>query len=237
MKSDMNINKKQGSLLAVYGIILVVYSVLFFAVPIPKGPAAWVSYLFSVISIGAAAAVSVYVFGKDDGITSKFYGFPIFKVGNLYALVQVIFGTLITIIDVFVKIPLWIVFIVSIVLLGAAAIGLIASVTTREIVETQEKEVERQTKTMTYFKLDMENMVEICKEPQVKKAMEELAEKFRYSDPVSNEALEEIEGKLKAEVAVLGGMLGEEKEAVLKKITEIGQLLADRNRRCKALKK
>lgn len=229
--------KKQISLIAVYAIVFVVYSVLFFAVPIPKGAAAWVSYLFSVISIGGAAAVSLFVFGKDDGMTSKFYGLPIFKVGNLYALVQVIFGTLMTIIGAFVKVPLWIVFVVSILLLGAAAIGLIATVNTREIVENQEKEVERQTKSMTFFKLDMESMVECCKEPQVKKAMEELAEKFRYSDPVSNEALEAIEDRLKAEVAVLGGMLADDKETVLKKITEIEHLLADRNRRCKALKK
>ena len=229
--------KKQGSLIAVYAIAFVVYSVLFFAVPIPKGTAAWVSYLFSIISIVVAALVSVYVFGRDDRITSKFYGFPIFKVGNLYALVQVVFGTMIAIVGAFVKVPLWIVFSVSIVLLGVAAIGLIATVNTREIVEKQENEVERQTKSMTFFKLDMESMVECCKEPQVKKAMEELAEKFRYSDPVSNEALEAIEERLKAEVAVLGGMLGDDKEAVLKKITEIEHLLADRNRRCKALKK
>lgn len=230
-------NKKKSSLIAVYVIVLLVYSVIFFVIPIPKIGASWVAYGFSVLSIGIAGTVTYFVYGKDEGINSKFYGFPIFRVGNLYALVQMLFGGLITIIGAFTAVAVWIVMVISVVLLGMAGIGLIATVNTKEIIERQEEEVAHQTNDMKFFELNIESIVDKCDDPEVKKRVEELAEKFRYSDPVSSEELAEIENRLRSEVEILEVLVMKEKETALKKIMEIERLLDNRNRKCKALKK
>lgn len=230
-------NKKQKSLIAVYAITLVVYSVMFFAIPIPKIPASWMSYVFSVLSIGIAFAVTNNAFGKNDSLTSKFYGFPVFKVGNVYCLIQVLFGAVITIIGAFVEVPMWIVVVISIVLLGIAMIGLIGTAVAKDVVEKQEDKIARQTQTMKIFKLDIENVVSACTNYELKKRLENLSEKFKYSDPVSNVELEEIENKLKAEIEMLSELVVTDEKAALEKIVFIENLLADRNRRCKAMKR
>ena len=97
--------------------------------------------------------------------------------------------------------------------------------------------MERQTKTVTYFKLNMESVMDFCEDQELRKKLVNLSEKFRYSDPVSCDELEEIEQKITDEIDTLKTLVGTDVDEAAKKITYIENLLADRNRRCKALKK
>ena len=83
----------------------------------------------------------------------------------------------------------------------------------------------------------MESVIDLCENKELRKKLVNLSEKFRYSDPVSCDELEEIEQKITEEIEVLKNLVTSDVDEASKKITYIENLLADRNRRCKALKK
>ena len=233
----MNMNKKNKSIIAVYGILAFIYLIAFVIIPFPKNAASWISFVFTLISFVLSLGVTLYVFGKDDEMTSKFYGFPIFKIAYMYPLVQFAVGLIICIVAAFVAVPYWIALILSLIILGASAIGVIATDNARDIIEETEAESERVTKATKMFNLNIASVLDLCSDAAVKKELETLAESFRFSDPVSSEATEEIENTIMEKLENLKlGISSSSADENVAKITELKNLLAERNRICKVSK-
>ena len=233
----MNMNKKNKSIIAVYGILAFIYLIAFVIIPFPKNAASWISFVFTLISFVLSLGVSLYVFGKEDEMTSKFYGFPIFKIAYMYPLVQFAVGVIICLIAAFVAVPYWVALILSLIILGVSAIGVIATDNARDIVEENEAEVERVTKATKIFNLNIASVLDLCTEPSVKIELEKLAESFRFSDPVSSDATEDIESTIMEKLENLKiSISSSDSDENIAKITELKNLLAERNRICKVSK-
>lgn len=225
--------KKKNSLIGVYGIIFVIYSVLFMIIPFEKSGTDWVEYVFTVVAIGLSMGATFYAFGRDDRILSKIYGFPIFRVGILYLIIQIVMSATIIIIDSFVDVAVWIPVTVSLILLGLALTGIILTDNTRDIIEKQEAEDVKNTSMMKEILLSAEGARDFCSNLDLKKRLTGLVEKIMYSDPVSSAGLSEIEMKI---YEAIEGLLQHDEADVIREVERIELLLADRNRRCKALK-
>lgn len=233
----MNMNKKNKSIIAVYGILAFIYLIAFVIIPFPKNAASWISFVFTLVSFVLSLGVTLYVFGKDDEMTSKFYGFPIFKIAYMYPLVQFAVGVIICLIAAFVAVPYWVALILSLIILGVSAIGVIATENARDIVEENEAEIERVTKATKLFNLNVSSVLDLCTEPSVKKELEKLAESFRFSDPVSSDATEDIESTIMEKLENLKiSISSSDSDENIAKITELKNLLAERNRICKVSK-
>ena len=233
----MNMNKKNKSIISVYGILAFIYLIAFVIIPFPKNAASWISFVFTLISFVLSLGVVLYVFGKDDEMTSKFYGFPIFKIAYMYPLVQFVVGVIICIIAAFVNVPYWIALILSLVILGASAIGVLATDNARDIVEKTEAEAERVTKATKIFNLNIASVVDLCTDATVKKELEKLAESFRFSDPVSRDATEDVENAIMEKLENLKvNITSSSSDENIEKIAELKNLLSERNRICKANK-
>ena len=234
----MNMNKKNKSIIAVYGILAFIYLIAFVVIPFPKNAASWISFVFTLISFVLSLGVSLYVFGKEDEMTSKFYGFPIFKIAYMYPLIQFVVGVIICLIAAFVAVPYWVALILSLIILGVSAIGVIATDNARDIVEENEAEVERVTKATKIFNLNIASVLDLCTEPSVKIELEKLAESFRFSDPVSSDATEDIESTIMEKLENLKiSISSSDSDENIAKITELKNLLAERNRICKMNKR
>lgn len=229
-------NKKMTSLVAVYAIVLVAYCILYLVIPFPKTGAYWIGFAFSLIAVCASCGVGWYSL-KNNGLKSKVYGFPMLNIGIAYMAVQLIFAFVIAIVGFFADIPLWIPIVVSVLILAISAVGFIDADNARDIIEEQENRDELVTKAMKTFRLDTQYIVDLCNDTELKKSLEKLAEQFKYSDPVSSDELTDIEDNLQREVKALAALVNSNEETAAKKISEITVLLADRNRRCKDLKK
>lgn len=234
----MNMNKKNNSIISVYGILAFIYLIAFVVIPFPKNAASWISFVFTLVSFVLSLGVTLYVFGKDDEMTSKFYGFPIFKIAYMYPLVQFAVGLLICIIAAFVAVPYWIALILSLIILGASAIGVIATDNARDIIEETEAETERVTKATKMFNLNIASVLDLCSDMAVKKELEKLAESFRFSDPVSSDATEDVEDTIMEKLENLKiGISSATADENIAKIAELKNLLAERNRICKMNKR
>ena len=231
-------NKVQKSLISVCIIVFVVLSVLYFAIPFPKNAASWVAYVASVISVVFGYFTANIAFKGTESLKSKVYGFPVFRIGYIYLIAQVIFTILICLINIVFLVPAWISIVISVIFLAIALIGVIGADNARDVIENIDEQTEIKTKKVTYFNLDISNVLDVCKDNELKKKINILSEKFRYSDPVSCDELVDIENKISDEIDKLKDIVIENnKESAIEKIDYITNLLADRNRKCKALKK
>ncbi len=107
-------------------IVLVVYNVIVFAIPFPKTSVFFLSWAFTLASFGAQIYVIYTAFYQGEGIKSKFYGWPIARIGVCYLALQLALGLVFIAVGIAVMVPLWLPLVLYVVLLGAAAVGLIS---------------------------------------------------------------------------------------------------------------
>ena len=122
-------NKNKIRFFAALAIVLVVYNVLAFAIPFPKNGCFWGAWVFGLVAILAQAAFLLLAFQHGDGAKSKFYGFPVARVGIAYLCVQLALSFLFMGLA-FVKCPAWIPVVLSVILL---AVGITATSTVSAI--------------------------------------------------------------------------------------------------------
>lgn len=233
----MNLGKKSKSVIAIYAIILVVYIIGFLIIPFNKVAASWISFAFTIIAIAASLFVFNQAFNSKETLVSKIYGYPIFRVGAVYALAQLAIGIVICAIGAFVAVPYWVALLLSIIMLGAAAIGVIITDNTRDLVEHVDETVKVDTEVVTNFQINIAGVVDCCEDSNLKLELEKLNDAFRFSDPVSNAKTKEAEDKINVLLNELKSNVESnnisESTTLVKRITNA---LAERNRICKASK-
>lgn len=233
----MNLGKKSKSVIAIYAIILVVYVIGFLIIPFNKIAASWISFAFTIIAIATSLFVFNQAFNSKETLVSKIYGYPIFRVGAVYALVQLALGIIICVVAAFVAVPYWVALLLSLILLGAAAIGVIVTDNTRDLVEHVDETVRVDTETATNFQINIAGIVDCCEDAGLKAELKKLDEAFRFSDPVSNAHTKESEEKLGILLDELKVFIeNNNSDEAMAHIKKISNALAERNRICKATK-
>ena len=216
----------------VLGVVLVVYNVLAFALPFPKKAVFAVGYLFTMIAILAQIYVIRTAFYRGEGVKSKFYGFPIAKLGVIYLAVQLIAGLVFMALGLIV--PVWLPLALYVVLLGIAAAGFVAADAARDEVVRQEVKLEKDVSRIREFQAKGRALVALNQVSEAARPLEKLAENLRFSDPVSSEALTEIEDQLAECLTQLQEAVSAQKtEQILSVCQEAERILAERNQLCK----
>lgn len=234
---NMKLDKKAKSAIAVYAIILLVYVVSFLIVPLRKIAASWISFFFTIVAIVGSLFICGYAFQSKETLVSKIYGYPIFRVGAIYALAQLVFGITICAIAAFATVPYWVALLLSVILLGAAAIGIIITDNTRDVVEHIDEATKADSESVTHFQISIAGIVDCCEDPVLKSELQKLDEAFRFSDPVSNQYTKDAEEKLSVLLVELKNFVENNKTAeAATYIKTISHTLAERNRICKSTK-
>ena len=215
----------------VLAILFVVLSVIAFVLPFQKTATFWLSYAFAVIAI----AVQIYAYPKAfDGpsVKSKFYGFPLARVSTIYLIAQLVLSLIFMVASKWV--PAWIPVVLFALLLGVTAIGFIAADTMKDEIERQDVVHKANVTTMRALQSKAVFVAGQCEDAETKKALDAFAEALRFSDPVSSDALVDIEENLTGLVEELGNaVLDKDFEAARTLCAKASTLLADRNRMCK----
>lgn len=178
----------------VLGVLLVVYNVLVFALPFPMNSVFLLSWFFTMLALVAQAYVIRMAFLKGDGVKSKFYGFPIARIGVVYLIVQFILSLGFMALGKIV--PFWVPLVLYIILLGAGVIGFVAADAMRDEIVRQEVRQEQKIYRMREFQSKGKVIVGLNQMPQMSKMLEKLSDDLRFSDPTSSEALTAIENEL-----------------------------------------
>lgn len=214
------------------GVLLVLYILVAFLIPFVHTATFWVSFVFTLIAFGVVAAAFYIAFIKNPDAKSKFYGFPIAKIGAIYGLVQLTAGIIFIALAVYA--PVWLAVLVYAFALGAAVIGLVSAEAVVEEIRVQDVKLKKDVSLMRSLQSKVNQMASQCDNPDAAAAVKQFAEEMRYSDPVSSEALAEIEADLCAAVDELQAAIADGDSNAAKQLCrKASVVLAERNRLCK----
>lgn len=212
--------------------ILLVYNLVVFVVPFAKNPVFWISWVTTLLAFCVTGASLYFSMDRAASTRSRFYGFPIARIGVIYGIAQLIAGFVCMIIGPW--IPWWPVVLVFAAGFGAAVLGLIATETVVDQIQQQDFLLKKDTALMRNLQSKTQELAGLCDDSNAAAAMKAFAEELRFSDPVSAEALAESEANLANLVALLQDAVADGDAAAVQQLCRRATaVLAERNRLCK----
>ncbi len=209
-------------------VALVIYNLIAFVIPFAHTAAFWISYGFTLAAFAVVCASIYIAFIKNPDAKSRFYGFPIARIGVLYGCAQLIVSLVVMAVAKWT--PWWIPVLVYAIGMGAAVIGLVAADAVVEEIQTQDVKLKKDVSLMRSLQSKISQIASQTDNAGIKA----LAEEFRYSDPVSNDAIADAEADLAAAVDQLqAAFVDGDNEAMAQLCRKTTALLSERNRLCK----
>ena len=210
------------------GVLLLIYILLAFLIPFPKTAVFWLSFGFTLVAFAVTGWALYTAFLKKPGATSRFYGFPIARIGVIYGGGQLVCGLAFMALGKW--IPTWLAVLVYAAMLGAAVIGLMGAETVVGTIHSQDQKLKQDVRFMRELQSKVNQMAAQCSLPEVK----QFCENIRYSDPVSSEALAEIDLDLSAAVDNLQTAIVDGDNIAIRQLAQkADNVLSERNRLCK----
>lgn len=193
----------------------------------------WIAYALITLSF-IAQLITAYKFIKDDSNEKMFLNIPLLSTGYMAVIVSLIIGGVVM---VFPVIPAWIGAVVCLLVAGYFIIACIKASVTVNVVANIDEKVKTKTAFIRMAIVEAENILARATTTETKAEIKKVYEALKYSDPMSNPALEDIEQDI-------DNGLKELKKAVtdsnVTKVEEISARLLlnvkERNSKCKALK-
>lgn len=209
-------------------VILAVFNLIAFVIPVVHTAAFWISYGFALLAIAVAAGSVYFAFMKNPDAKSRFYGFPIARIGVVYGAVQAVVSLAVMVIALWM--PWWIPLLVYAIGFGVVVIGLVGAEAVVDEIQTQDAK----QKTNTALMRAMQSKISQIAAQTDDVAIKALTEEFKFSDPVSCDAIADAEADLNAAVdALQGAYIDGDNEAMGQLCRKVSALLAERNRLCK----
>lgn len=211
--------------IVVAAVLLAIYNLIAFVVPFAHTAAFWISYGFTMAAFLVVAAAVYMAFVKDPDAKSRFYGFPIARIGVIYGIAQLIASLVVMALAQWT--PWWIPTVVYAIGMGVAVIGLVSAEAIVDEIQTQDMKRKDNTDMMRALQSKVSQIASQTTDAAIKA----LAEEIRYSDPVSNAAIADAEADLAAAVDQLqAAFVDGDDEAVAQLCRKSMALLTERNR-------
>lgn len=226
-----------------YGIIwlisLIVFNVIVFVTPnevagMSKfGGAFWSGYIFITIAFLGQLACAYKAF-KEENAKKLFYSIPLISISYTGLIVMLVIGTACMAVP---NLPNWLGVIVCLLVLAFTIISVAKASAAAEIVTKIDEKIRSQTQFIKMLAIDSEQVMKSAKIAELKAEAKKVYEAIRYSDPMSNAALEEVEAQIQSEFQVFTSAMQEEDLKLAESVgVELLALIDNRNKKCRALK-
>ena len=209
-----------------------IYSVILFLAKPKFDLTAWVLYgatMIAFLLVGIQAIASAH---SGSGIVMDT---SLGVVTAIYFGLQLIFGGIVCM--CFSDIPLTPVIIGEVILLAVYLVIAFLMYAAQSSNAAQDHHDQQAVQKMRLLESDVQGMMEETADPDVKKALQGLAEAIHYSDVVSLPGLADVEGRIAQNVAVLQDELSDQGADPLARIDKIVRLLKERDRTAAILKR
>ena len=224
--------KKRFGIYAInWAVLLALFNVIAFISPgwiwFEKYDAAfWIGYAFISATFLGQLACAWFAL-KEESTTKLFYKISLITTSYTGLVVTFVIGGLCMLIS---PLPYWIGILVCSVVLVANILAVIKAVAAIDEVQRIDNKVKAQTSFIKTLTVDVETLISKVQNEAVKAECKRVYEAIRYSDPMSNEALSEIEGYIMLRFAEFSNSPSTETAE------ELLVLVAERNKKCKLLK-
>ena len=223
--------KRFGIYAIIWAVLLALFNVIAFVSPgwiwFEKYDAAfWIGYAF--ISATFLGQLTCAWFARKEESASKlFYKISLVSTSYTGLIVTFVIGGLCMLIS---PLPYWIGILVCSIVLVANILAVVKAVAAIDEVQKIDNKVKTQTNFIKNLTADAEALIGKAKSESAKAACKKVYEAVRYSDPMGNETLSEIEEGIKQRFAEFSNSPSTETAE------ELLVLVAERNKKCKLLK-
>ena len=231
--------KTFGFFAIIWALFLALFNVIVFVTPNEAdgmtkfGGAFWVGYIFITIAFIGQLVCAFFAFKPSDK-QKVFYNIPLVTISYAGLIVMLIAGTACMAIP---NLPNWIGIIVCLLVLAITAIAVLSAGFAASVVT----EIDQRVKVKTFFikslTVDAEHLMNTSKTAELKALAKKVYEAVRYSDPMSNAVLVEVEEKIQNGFSDFENAVnGEDFELAASTADELLSLIDIRNKKCKLLK-
>lgn len=217
--------------IAIIAVLLAIFCAVSFIIPFSRTSVFWIAFGFAAFAILFQLYILKTAFGKDGSVKSKFYGFPVARIGLYYLLAQLV----ISFIEMALSkvLPQWLVLAVNLLVVGAALLGCLFVETMREEISRQDEQLKQDVNRMRALQSLARTIASQCDDAGLKPVLDKLADDFRYSDPVTSEKTEAIEADMLKQLnEVQQAMVDMDTAAAGELCKKLRSCLAERNRVC-----
>lgn len=224
----MGFNKRKGISTVAALLILTIFNIAAFLLPVSHNITFWIGYSFVTLSIVLFLVSALFLFHSDDN-AQTFFKLPLAVIAWVYLLAQFILGIL----QIIVPISYFTALIIDCGLTGIFIIAILTSKIAGETIQKQEKHIAEKV----LFISNMQSLLSRVKteDHELSQKINLLAEDLKFSDPLSHSLLNELEKQIEASIAILKSDV-HDKEKAAADIIYISDLLKERNQKCKMLK-
>lgn len=220
-------------------ILLIMFNIVVFLIPNEIAGESkysngfWIGYSFVTISFIGQFVCTYYAF-KRDSLKEFFYSIPLITISYVSTIVSILVGMICIVVPF---IPTWIGTIVCLLILGFSAVTVLRAKATAGIVSEVDDKIKAQTIYIKALTSDAQTLMEKASSPELKPKLKKVYEAIRYSDPMSNEALANIESQITIRFdELLKAIESNNSDEVKELADEVVVLLNDRNEKCRLLK-
>ena len=220
-------------------IALIVFNVITFVTPseiagISKFTGAfWTGYIFITLAFIGQLGCAYKVF-KAENLKKLFYNIPLISISYTGLIIMLIVGIVCMAVSF---IPYWVGVIVCLLVFAFSAISVIKATVAVDVVSEIDEKIKEQTQFIKLLTADAEHLMSSSKTAELKAEAKKVYEAIRYSDPMSNEALADIEGQIQSEFAFFTQVIRSEDLELAKSVADgLFNLIDARNNKCKVLK-
>lgn len=212
-------------------VIFAVYSLIVFLIKEERTVAFWVSYICTLVAIILADGLAAWI-ARCGKKSVAFLHIPIYLYCSIFIIVELIIGLIFALFVSSVKM----IILFEGVLYAVFLLLQLSALQGKEVLESMEAEMADSTHFINGLRLEADNLYINAKGTAVEKKLKELADAFKYSDPVSSPALQQIEARLADSFYGLKEKIYASPEEVIEEADKVLQILGERNRSCKAFK-
>ena len=183
----------------IWAINLALFNLIVFVTPNEIGGISkfsgsfWVGYIFITIAfLGQLACASVTF--KSNNLQKFFYNIPLISLSYSGLIAMLIAGSVFMAVPV---LPTWIGIIVCAIILAFNMNAITKASVSTEIVNAIDEKVKTQTFLIKNLTMDVQSLMTSAKSDEIRAEVKKVYEAIRYSDPMSDVKLADIESQLK----------------------------------------
>lgn len=223
---------------AIFGIAFVTYNVLLFAIAgfSDHGGAFWCSYVFMLLAFATAIGGNLMLKTRATQPKDWFLGYPIMKHCFTYLIAELVLSALFMILDA--NDCSWVIsFALQFLLFAVFATLILSGFLVKDMIQEVSQNAKKKTSQLKLLQVDVEMIATASNDQQIKFAYTKLAETIRFSDPMSSDALADLENQIAylVQQAKTYAAMNDVPNALMLS-EKINLLLVERNKKCKILK-
>lgn len=196
----MNMTKfKKPLLLAVvYLAVLGIYNILVFNIFKNPNEVFWVSYVFMTLAVLVNVGVTMLTFFKDKDTETVFFGIPLLSFSVFYVFAELFVSVVFMIFrnSLGLTLPLIVQSILLLVFIIISAIALLS----KDVVQGVENTVRTNSANIKMLSVDVQVLENQCLDSDLKQQLHKVAEGIKYSDPMTNAAVAQLDEMIRGKV-------------------------------------